>query len=526
MVSLLSPLFAPVRILASKLMMRTYIRLTLAFVASVVLLLIAIIAYFALYQAYIPYDEAIQPIYFDYSTNGSPNMFAQLLPDLDLHFSVPYVVSVCMNVPSNPYNMQIGNFMLSLWLYRNDPYQVISSSTDIPIDRLNSISRHNLAFLSSTSDTVAHIMSDITLMEAKRPAILDWKSTLLESLETIVLLPLIMTGWCKQSQSLCVEMIDYWQFNSSYRPQYVAVAIDKSVQIYESWIVWRVKWHGIRYLMRQYYITTTVVAVTTLWVIEMVVATLTWMIVGGFLSAIISSAEDQRGSRIQIERHQDPIAGSSAGRDISGNSTTEVAAAPEASTVLSAGQTQLPSEDISTEETSSEDDNTETTEDQQNDSSSYDQQSQDNNYEDDDNSKRQEIKEEDHFEDSKSKYNDPNFSRSRFGLLSEDQTSMNSPVSPTSRRDFLHSDAPSTETMPTEIASTPLEDMATTSKEIKKEPENESSESSTVDDEFYDYESSDESKKKAILETSDWPASSSPQSGEPRRRIIIKKEEE
>ncbi|KAK9368851.1 putative adipose-regulatory protein-domain-containing protein [Lipomyces kononenkoae] len=282
MESLFKPFLVPMRMLAAKPMLRTYVRVVLGTIAASTMFVVAVLAYIAFYQTYIPYDEVRMPIYFDYSTGDNPSTFTALPDPVVLFPHQAYSVVIHVTVPRTPHNTKLGNFMLSVSLYEADPLAAISRSTDIPVDRLSTtISRHNLALLSSTSEKVAGVLHDITLLEARRPGILQYKSDLLDALETLLFFPAYVSGWMQQSDSLEVNMINDWTLsNRSKIPRFAAVQLDRDVQIYDASVVFEVEWTGVRWFMRKWYISSFVVGVVVFWSTELIAAGITWAVFG------------------------------------------------------------------------------------------------------------------------------------------------------------------------------------------------------------------------------------------------------
>ncbi|KAK9353966.1 putative adipose-regulatory protein-domain-containing protein [Lipomyces doorenjongii] len=296
MESLLRPVLVPIRLLATKPMLRTYLRVILGTIAASTLFVVAVLAYIAFYQTYIPYDEVRMPIYFDYSTGDSPSTFTALPDPLALFPHQAYSVVIHLTVPRTPHNTKLGNFMLSVRLYEADPLAAISRSTDIPVDRLSTtISRHNLALLSSTSERVAGVLHDITLLEARRPGILKYKSDLLDVLDTLLFFPAYASGWKQQSDFLEVSMINDWILtNNSKIPRFAAVQLDRDVQVYDACVLFEVEWAGVRWFMRKWYITSFVVGVGVFWSTELVAAGITWAMFG----LLFGGGQDEGENRI------------------------------------------------------------------------------------------------------------------------------------------------------------------------------------------------------------------------------------
>ncbi|KAK9464586.1 putative adipose-regulatory protein-domain-containing protein [Lipomyces arxii] len=315
--NLFLPFVSPIRLLLSRGLLKAYIRMALAATTSLTLFVFAVIAYIAFYHTYVPFDQIRTPLYFDYSRNPS-STFAK--SSGSLFADQVYLVSIELSIPRTPHNRQMGNFMLELRVYDSDPLAVIAESTDFPVDRLTSLSPHNLALLSSASDTVAGVLHNITLMHSRRPAIITYRSDLLEGLETVFLFPLLVSGITTQSERLNVEM-GSWVGSNHKMPQYVAVEIHRDLQVYGAELVWDVRWSGIRWLMRKFYVTTFIIGVLSFWTIELVGALLSWFLVSSLMFPD-SLAQDLAGKE-QTDKLDNTVGSSSCRKE---SSVTSVAA--------------------------------------------------------------------------------------------------------------------------------------------------------------------------------------------------------
>lgn len=280
--------------LASKSMLRAYVRVALALSAAFSLLLLAVGCYLAFYSAFIPDDSVSMALYFDYSSSAevvTPSAFTQLTSDTPLLANLPYMICIKLTIPRTPHNRALGNFMLNLRIYNTDPLSAIAQSTDIPVDRLESqISRHDSALLRRPFGVVAEIIRSVTLLDVARPAILPYRSLLLETIDTFLRLPLLLFGFSQQADELSIPLVDEW--TASTAPAFVAAQIDRDVQVYKASVVWLVKWTGLRYFMRHHHFLSFVIGVSAFWLTEIVACFLAWAlfsVVFGHSSAAFGS---------------------------------------------------------------------------------------------------------------------------------------------------------------------------------------------------------------------------------------------
>ncbi|KAK7206475.1 putative adipose-regulatory protein-domain-containing protein [Myxozyma melibiosi] len=290
----------PLLFLVSPPMLKTYLRVTLAFSAATALLFSAIVSYLAFYNQYIPHDIISQPLYFDYKFQ--PLLASAPLLHRDspaLRSDLPYTVSICLTVPRSPHNCDIGNFMLGLTVYRTDPVISYRSSSG------ETLSRHGIAYLQRNRPSDA--LQSLAILDVARPAILPYRSPLFESLHTLFTIPLLIAGWTRESERLEIELADEFIFSASHslKDAYVAAQISEGVQVYDASLIWQAKLTGVRYLMRYYYVSTFIVAVGLFWATEVVAAFVVW----GLVSLCFSGGDSyqsvyrpERGIRREIEQ--------------------------------------------------------------------------------------------------------------------------------------------------------------------------------------------------------------------------------
>ncbi|KAK9471514.1 putative adipose-regulatory protein-domain-containing protein, partial [Dipodascopsis tothii] len=272
-------LFWPVTFFGSKAMLKTYLQIFLAALTSCSLFAIAVVAYLVFYHSWIPYESVKIPLFFNHLSQTAPCVLFQVPSGRMLSHSQDYAVTVHLSIPANPHNQQLGNFMLNMKYYDDDPFQLLSASSRTPADAANDVAVHNLRVLLSNGDRVARALEPITSFNTLKPAILSYKSPLLESLRTIVFLPGFLTGFMNQEEHIDVVMYDDWSYRKGLPSRYAFISINQPLQIYSASVEWSVQWSGVRYLMHHYYITSFIVAVSSFWTIEMIFTFTAWILV-------------------------------------------------------------------------------------------------------------------------------------------------------------------------------------------------------------------------------------------------------
>jgi hypothetical protein len=100
-----------------------------------------------------------------------------------------------------------------------------------------------------------------------RPLILTYKSRLLETLDTLVYLPLYLLDWKKQKEILSAHLLD-WHPALRKNSTFAIVEIDRIVNVNSAHLVWEVKWWGFRYFMYRYRMISFIIGTLFFWTVE------------------------------------------------------------------------------------------------------------------------------------------------------------------------------------------------------------------------------------------------------------------
>ncbi|CAG8948483.1 unnamed protein product [Penicillium salamii] len=258
---------APFRALVSKSALRIYLNTLLFMGAASLLIGISAIAYGVFYFKFIPTVGLQRQVHLQFG-NGHPWGTAHF--DSEFVSAQPYDVSVTLEVPRTPSNLDNGNFMLDLTLFATRPASlVLPGPTNTPI------------------------------AQARRPAILTYASPMVDMARRATRMPLYLVGWRRESETLEVPMMEQLEFGKGVRnlPQSLRLEIqsDARMQIYSAHVEFRARLTGLRYdlifmiwdvvltnltrwLMYRWKITSFLVFSSLFWSVSMLSASLTWLV--------------------------------------------------------------------------------------------------------------------------------------------------------------------------------------------------------------------------------------------------------
>lgn len=134
----------------------------------------------------------------------------------------PYDVSVTLELPRTPSNLDTGNFMIDLTLY----------------------SRPGSALLPGSAKDANPIM------QSRRSAILTYTSPLVDVARRMARLPLYVVGWRREAEILDVSMLEQVEFARGSRnlPESLRLEIqsDDKMQVYSARVQFRARFTGMR----------------------------------------------------------------------------------------------------------------------------------------------------------------------------------------------------------------------------------------------------------------------------------------
>ncbi|XP_013984583.1 seipin isoform X3 [Salmo salar] len=216
---------------------RTLLQAAILSCVLVLLVWVAIFLYGSFYYSYMPTVSFSTPVHYHYSTDcdasnsvlcSFPMANISLLKngkDQVMIYGQPYRISLELEMPESPVNEHLGMFMIKMSCYTKD------------------------------GQTVAAVA---------RSAMLHYRSGLLQTLNTLLFSPLLLTGMTEQKQLIEVELFSDYKANS-YQPTVGAVIEIQSrrVQIYSAQLRIHAFFTGIRYLLYNFPLTSAVIGVAS-----------------------------------------------------------------------------------------------------------------------------------------------------------------------------------------------------------------------------------------------------------------------
>uniref|UniRef100_A0A3Q1J2C7 Seipin n=1 Tax=Anabas testudineus TaxID=64144 RepID=A0A3Q1J2C7_ANATE len=207
------------------------------FCVLVLLLWVSIFLYGSFYYSYMPTVSFSTPVHFYYTSDCDASDYALCsFPRANISFirnerdqvmanGQPYRISLELEMPESPVNEQLGMFMVKMSLYTKDGKTVSSVG---------------------------------------RSTMLHYRSSLLQTLSTLVFSPLLLTGMSEQKQLIEVELWSDYKTNA-YQPTVGAVIEiqSKQVQVYSSQLRIHAYFTGIRYVLYNFPLTSAVIGVAT-----------------------------------------------------------------------------------------------------------------------------------------------------------------------------------------------------------------------------------------------------------------------
>ncbi|XP_068595663.1 seipin-like [Brachionichthys hirsutus] len=216
---------------------RTLFQACILLCVLVLLLWVSIFLYGSFYYSYMPTVSFSTPVHFYYTSDCDASesalcsfptaniSFMKNQKNQVLAFGQPYRISLELEMPESPVNELLGMFMVKMCSYT----------------------------------TGGKIVSTVG-----RSAMLHYRSSMLQSLSTLVFSPFLLTGMAEQKQLIEIELFSEYKANS-YQPTIGAVIEiqSKRVQIYSSQLRIHAYFTGIRYVLYNFPLTSAVIGVAT-----------------------------------------------------------------------------------------------------------------------------------------------------------------------------------------------------------------------------------------------------------------------
>ncbi|XP_048023199.1 seipin isoform X1 [Megalobrama amblycephala] len=216
---------------------RTLLRAAVLLCVLVLLLWVSIFLYGSFYYSYMPSVSFSTPVHFYYRTDcdasdsvlcSFPTANISLLKngrDQVMMSGQAYRISLELEMPESPVNEQLGMFMVKMSCYTTDGKVVLS---------------------------------------VIRSTMLHYRSTLLQTMSTLLFSPLLLTGVSEQKQLIEVELFPDFK-SDLYQPAIGAVIEVQSrrVQIYSAQLRIHAYFTGIRYLLYNFPVMSAIVGVAS-----------------------------------------------------------------------------------------------------------------------------------------------------------------------------------------------------------------------------------------------------------------------
>lgn len=185
-----------------------------------------------------------------------------------------YNVVVKLWMPRTDANLAAGNFMLDLQLLGPAP---------APSPTLSDV---------SSGVEVRH--GGEVLARSRRPAILTFRSAMVELGYRLVRLPWYLVGWGYEAERVSVGMLEGFEFEKGWRNEPSAVRVEMQssgiLQVYGVRVIFTARFSGLRYLMHSHRLLSFFLFTTSFWSVSMTFLFLTWSFLTFLLSPTSTSS--------------------------------------------------------------------------------------------------------------------------------------------------------------------------------------------------------------------------------------------
>jgi seipin len=277
-------------------LLRTYLRTILLFITSTILLGLAAVAYTSFYYSYIPVRGISAPVYlqFDHGTTArhtflqSHDVEAKNWPFgianiPGLVSRQKYDVVVEMTVPRSTTNLNAGNWMVGLEM--RGPSTVVGDIKGLlGWDEEWDVQDHSQGGV--PGETTQKVVSEglantpTVLARSRRPAILTYRSYVIEHVHRLLRLPLYLIGWHTESEHIEISMMESVEFDKGVRNVPTSVKIElrsrQPLEVYTVSVRFSARMEGLRWLMYRYWLSSAIVGISLFWSVEMGVLLFTW----------------------------------------------------------------------------------------------------------------------------------------------------------------------------------------------------------------------------------------------------------
>lgn len=262
---------------------RTLFQAAILFCTLVLLLWVSIFLYGSFYYSYMPSVSFSTPVHFSYTSDCDASgsalcsfptaniSFMKNERDQVMAYGQPYRISLEIEMPESPVNEQLGMFMVKMSFYTK---------------------------------------GGATVSSAGRSTMLHFRSSLLQTLSTVMFSPFLLTGLSEQKQLVEVELFSDYKTNA-YQPTVGAVIEirSKRVQIYSSQLRIHAYFTGIRYVLYNFPLTSAVIGVASNFAFLSVIVLFSYLqyIWGGLWPPDQMRISVMMGDNTRIERRKEEV---------------------------------------------------------------------------------------------------------------------------------------------------------------------------------------------------------------------------
>jgi seipin len=276
----------PIQPFISRPALKAYLTTIFAVCTAFTLFGVAIVAYVLFHQLYMPRIGFSRDLYLQYdhilihqqsprdgssssssSSSLTPHPWATATLTPDMASGQAYDVTVELTLPYTLNNREAGNFMLDMQL-------LAPSSTLTPM----------------TSTTV--------LAQNRVPALLPYRSRLVHLAQTLLSLPYYTFGLRTETSTLSIPAFSRVEFPKGWRstPSTLRLEVQsiRILQIEKAQVHFRARFRGLRWIMYNHRIISTVVFVSMFWVVECVFAGLAWVFLSFHFAAPAEASREPK----------------------------------------------------------------------------------------------------------------------------------------------------------------------------------------------------------------------------------------
>ncbi|KAK2786872.1 hypothetical protein FQN52_007616 [Onygenales sp. PD_12] len=241
----------------SKQAQRAYVNAILFALSSLLVLCVSVLAYILFYYNYVPQIGLERQVHLQFG-DGHPYGTASL--GSSLVSAQQYDVSVSLHLPRTPSNLAAGNFMLDLSLYSQQSNSPQPATTD-PI-----------------------LSSKDLIVRSRRPAILPYASSLVDTGRRISRMPFYVFGWKREAERLKVVMMERVEFakgrgKGGSIPAQLRLEIQspERMQVYSAVVRFDARFSGLRWIMYNWRTLSFVIFTSTFWFVSMICTSSVWI---------------------------------------------------------------------------------------------------------------------------------------------------------------------------------------------------------------------------------------------------------